>query len=1510
MGLDGKLTVNDGSRLRLSTKAEHVLTVLAVGPEAYPAHSVAIAVVHVLDSPDAPDLSEACAQKYKVSEAAVPGTVIARLLVDDEDEGDVHTFATADADEEGAVTLSADGILTVGPRPASFEARTKVSLPVTVTDDAGLTDSCKLTIHVGDANDAPVVQSSKFSVSEAAAPGTVVGFIAFIDEDVMDQHTFSLLSASCWSQQSIGVRSGGLLPQPVRVATTTSATALLQIGTSLRLAADEAVLSVHLKESELTVKVCKEASCVERSTESDEGETRIVIDTLVNEVQVSQGKAKMSIALELEQVPATFRATVSSTIPGASLKYFCVQASEDSDGTFVVDRSTGAIVVGPAGLSYATQVAHGLKVQVHDDGAPEALAGEGIVHVHVKDSNNAPVFSNPVVPCCPALYVACVDVAETASAGTVVARGTEWGLADADEDQEHTFSLELLEVPTHLAGTFGVERLSGDLSLSKAALRDFKVPAVVAELTATDNGVPSAKARGQVLIRIKNVHEAPSVKGVRVSVPENQRSGTVLPDSGIDAMDVDGGAFGRLWYRLAAPNSFFSVDEHTGNLKLRADASLDASRAREHLVHVEALTGPSGGDTRSSRATVTVAVEDINDAPMFVGLHEDGTLHRRVPEDAAGGARVGAVLAVEDADADQVHTFAILGGAGETFTLNPHTGQLLLAEGAKLDAESTPVHELTVRVTDNGVNPAPRSATVTVKVLVQDVNEAPFIADALFAVPEDVAPGAQFGAPLQARDPDAGDSISLRISKGDPTGSFAIDGDGYLVSTAAGVLDFESSSQSSYDLVVSATDRMGHVATSHVSIVALDVNEAPSCEDAVLTISEDASETSVGGPFGSRLPASDVDAGANGKLKFSTLGGGAGLFDVDPTGQVLLTPRGAMTGALDHERVPEYTLSYLVEDGGGLRAECEVVIQVEDANEAPTFASVTPKVLVVQENTPPGTAFGPPLLSFIRDSDEGQTHTMHIAKSSHPALFAVERSTGQLFVRGALNHEAVSTVSLTLVAVDSGSPAATSVPLVVSVHIQDLAEPPTLRPATLVLLENSKVGAPLVGSLGAHDDDGAASDSLTYSVETSSHVGRFAVDARSGTVFLTEDVDVDFEASHEDMWVSIRALDSTALAAVARYTVVVGDVDESPALLSKLAQFSVPEGAAAGSVVGTLAAWDADGDAASAVFEGTAFVSAKEGGRPTDSCKIRITTVASESAAPRLSAVPLMAVVSEGAAPMETVLSVSSDLPVSEYRIVQGDTGGVFDVSSDGRVVLNRAVLLDRELQETYDLVVEATSPEGIAGRVAVAVSVQDVNDVAPVLSKTSLKFAVSESATPGSVLFRLEAIDPDLEEEVTFALGGSARTPFSVKADGQVALRSDVRLDFESAPTLFLPVQLTDKAGTRVDAMVTVVVLDENETPVLDNVVVSISEGTPVGTLLATELRAVDNDVGDVVTFSVVSDDLCWGPETTGTASLSPVPVRATTGGTPEHLRLRAGAVSDLMVLLDGTQDGTPIQI
>ncbi|XP_029958165.1 cadherin-17 [Salarias fasciatus] len=193
-----------------------------------------------------------------------------------------------------------------------------------------------------------------------------------------------------------------------------------------------------------------------------------------------------------------------------------------------------------------------------------------------------------------------------------------------------------------------------------------------------------------------------------------------------------------------------------------------------------------------------------------------------------------------------------------------------------------------------------------------------------------------------------------------------------------------------------------------------------------------------------------------------------------------------------------------------------------------------------------------------------------------------------------------------------------------------------------------------------------------------------------------------------------------------------------------------------------------------------------------------------------------------------TVLNISAtdaDDPDSgssliQFHIAAGDDDGVFTVETDGKGVGHLVVAkpLDFESSPTYNLKIEARNPEplmkgleyGSESTASVFFTVTDVDEV-PEFSMDIEDVTVSENVTKGSVLFTVEAKDPE-GKEIGFKLDGDSHGWLEIDSTGEIKTKAN--LDRETTESLDLTITAFEKENPEKfsEHVVRVTLLDVND--------------------------------------------------------------------------------------------------
>ena len=235
----------------------------------------------------------------------------------------------------------------------------------------------------------------------------------------------------------------------------------------------------------------------------------------------------------------------------------------------------------------------------------------------------------------------------------------------------------------------------------------------------------------------------------------------------------------------------------------------------------------------------------------------------------------------------------------------------------------------------------------------------------------------------------------------------------------------------------------------------------------------------------------------SGLVTYSIVGGDArNMFAVDPqSGDLSLTPQadlGIASGS-------EYNLTVTATDGGGLTDSAVVRLHVVAINAhspiitSPRYASAT-----IPEDTPLGYV----VLSGINatDADSGSNGQIRYLISSGDVTgsFGIDESTGELTVSSPLSWIVASTVTLTILAQDGGTPPLSDAMEVDVTVLRIYNYPPVFSQPSYVasVQENLPAGAEVL-QVAAYEP--IAENVLTYSIVNGSR-GSFAIDPMSGLI--------------------------------------------------------------------------------------------------------------------------------------------------------------------------------------------------------------------------------------------------------------------------------------------------------------------------------------------------------------------------------------------------------------------------
>ena len=757
----------------------------------------------------------------------------------------------------------------------------------------------------------------------------------------------------------------------------------------------------------------------------------------------------------------------------------------------------------------------------------------------------------------------------------------------------------------------------------------------------------------------------------------------------VTADDPDHNTGDRRVYTIGGTDqAAFAVNPSTGQVSARN--SLDHETRDSHTVIITA----TDRNDETGTITVNISVNDLNEAPEF----PQASVALTIREDAPAGHQPGTVTAT-DVDDGQSVSYAITGTSNE-FSIDPGSGAISLKQAGLLDYDlGQRSYTLTVTATDDG-SPV-MNDTIQVNITVTNLDEIPALTgDSSARYPEN---SVQTVKSYTAVDPEnAGINWSL---SGDDADLFDIEG-GAL--TFRDPPDFEvpedNGNDNDYQVNVNASDGATAIQTIPVTITVTDENEQPGFPQEQYTLN--IPENTVGvSNAGDPVSAEDPDRGET--LSYSM--DADTLFGIETdTGQVFL--KAGQT--LDHETKPLYELTATVRDTGGLTAETQVRILVDDLNEPPVFDTATASRSV--EEATDGATAGAAVTALDPDGDQ---LAYEITTPDTP--FVVETLTGVISVPSGskLDYETAQNHTLSLNVNDGlddeGNPNTTpDDSIIVTISVNNIEEAGTVTLSS----RNPGIGETITAELT--DPDAPAGDT-----------GR-NISAQSWTWQRSSSLTAPD-------WTEIPGTGSTG-SDTDTYTVATADNDR---YIRALVEYTDPEGA------GKTAAQNTNGGIVN---------------RPPRFADSAVELHVDENST---AGSPVGAPV----AALDPDVTTGDSSDRLTYSITAGDTS-LFTTDDNGQIRTNDLTVLDHETEDNnrYQLTLRATDSLGSTADTAITIIVDNVNEPPELAGPASLTHPEN---LPGKIA-DYTALDPDAGTVLQWSLDGTDQDRFSV-ANGELALRA-----------------------------------------------------------------------------------------------------------------------------------------
>ncbi|XP_074087674.1 protocadherin-23 [Macrotis lagotis] len=1056
---------------------------------------------------------------------------------------------------------------------------------------------------------------------------------------------------------------------------------------------------------------------------------------------------------------------------------------------------------------------------------------------------------------------------------------------------------------------FAVDPESGVISTTRALDREAQ-EALQLQVVARDLGQPPLSSTCWVTVTVEDVNDNEPVfqrQLYEAEVAEHSPPGHCFLQ--VKASDADSGQYGHIEYFLydgfhsSEKSQAFQIDPHSGHICVSQDIDREQGPATYDL-----LVKAQDGGGLSAQAFVRVELKDVNDnQPVF----NPTSYVTSISGHTQPGTEILNVVATDrDAGIYGVVAYELIpGDFSSLFTVDSATGIIYLISTLG-HLESTSVF-LTVSARDGGGLTSIINADVTIHILWTALAPAIFERSKyVFSIHEDVPEDSPVGT-VKAREPiNSLETVSYRISSGDPYGSFTIDSRFGVIRTRK-QLDHETQPR----VILTILSQLGNspvYSSTQVNITVIDVNDNPpifhTASDEVRLL-----QSTLPGTALYIAHAEDKDSGQNGFIQYTIENQRSRIFSIDSdTGVIYLSKN------LGQEIQQGWILHIRAKDLGvpPLTSLLMLTVTVEKPDVIPLSKEKPPvsryiQHLVIPENFKPAK-----VMSLIKSPDYLQQHNgkfqLSIVEEDKDIHFEIDSSTGDLFLSRKLDYEMTSHYLLRVTTKDNSQNPPLNSTIFLSIDVEDQNDHyPFFQDDFIVISikENVSVGT-LVYTFNAKDGDGSFLNSkVQYFIENKSpYENPFLIHPSYGTLVTASPLDRETVQSFVlTVTASDQAVNLTdrKLRTMTAKVVILDVNDHSPSFVSSAVTY-ISEDEEIGSVVHHIVAKDPDEGRNGRITyhilsgnENKTFMLDEISGLLTTICPLDyevqtfhvLTLLSLDDGLPALSTTQTLtiyvldindeapefkqyvyeATVAENQSPGQYVTKVEAvdrDSGINsqlQYEIMPMAISGLFKInSSTGEVVT--AATLDRETQESFTLrvLVKDQGVPPLSSTVTILCSVEDENDHAPKFIIPNPEIRVPENKEPG-VIYTILAMDMDSGNNGAVRyhiIGGNTEQLFTInETSGE--LSTTCSLDREHINNFNLIIECYDlgNPGRSSTTELKVTILDDNDhSPSFptSHYQACVKEDLEVGSVIL-ELSAVDEDGGlnGQVEYFLTSDAL-----------------------------------------------------
>ncbi|XP_066935500.1 protocadherin Fat 4-like isoform X3 [Clytia hemisphaerica] len=1471
------LVLKTYSKLDYETKNQYQLTISS-SDSGTPSKTVAKQLtINVINDND--PITKVTLTRYTVTENSSPNTVIANIIIEDQDSNTKNQWNHRCVSNGGYLDNKKNQIIVSNDRKINYELVKTFKYTLTCID-GNLQSNWTFDMNVQDVNEAPyAIRLSNNIIKENQPAQTLIGRLSTQDPDNIRQQRQTFTYALQNYQQRFQIKGD-----------------LLYAKTSFDYENEKYFdVSFEVKDSGSPVMSFSETLTISIEDVNDKPTDIILSNNKVNENSAQYTNIGNLTTIDSDQGQSYVYRLIDSAGGRFELENNVLRVAQDNKDCL----STGGSF---CSLNYEASSSHQITLITTDNGNPSQSLTKTFT-IFITDINDSPRR----------IRISNYTVRENQPIDTLV--GT-LRAEDEDRNQVSTFTL--------VGGDTKHFYIDGRAFLKiKANLSDYEAKSKYELMVrVTDNAAIPMQHTEKVVIEILDINEPPTsitltdngssqtFNQSNPHVAENVAMGTIVAT--INAFDED---LNNKMLNITLDddsNGVFSVDQQikcvdstylnkkmklcTTFLRVAKKIDYEVSTSHEVIVRVT----DQGGLHRVQKFTVTVLNQ--NDAPT--GLLLNGKTAISINEGPQPASHIIGQLQTIDEDVGQRFTYQITSDPSSIFQIANNKLQIANNKPANFDFESQNSYKVTVQSTDTSNSPKSSSQTFDIRIL--DINEAPTNIQLSATTVKEISPKDTIIANITVTDPDNMKTVRQKhvCSLSQSTSSAVMIRNNQLI-VKENTIDYEQLKIIEVKITCQDNGAPSLSYTQNSTINVVDVNERP---------------------INIRLSSNDINenfVGAIGDLFTDDHDNVDGHTPQKFTYQIMdtLSPFAIRNSTLynknsfDYEIQKTYKVNIKTTDNGRppLSLTKEMDIRVIDVNEQPS--SVQLSSITVPENSAKGTIIGTlTVMDEDRTSNGAKQQFTHQLIQNPNGLFRINlmnqlevaldnklclKYGGKYCV---LNFEDNRFNTIAIRTTDSGNPPL-SVDTPFTIEVRDINESPfQLRLSNSYLIENATIGH-IIGTFSYKDEDLNQRHNITL---TNDDGGRFSVDNQYN---LVKAKSTNYETQKKHVITALVTDNGKPSFSVSKaFNIYIQDVNESPTELhitdlNASRSFTkdqpiINENQPANTILGTVQALDQDTvsdlvfslvDDANGAFRLANKVTCKnitDGKDQHTSCETQIISttsfnfeeedkysvmikVADHAGLSHLQQFNISIgdvndrptnVTVEGEI-MVFVKENSVDKMIGELETIDedigqqykyellDDAGQRFTIKRDrlgGYWLSTTSKIIDYETSSNYTVTVK-TIDNGVPAlsfQHEISVQVFDINEAPTDIYLSN--HTVNENAPTGTIIGDLGVDDPDVGQSHICTLIDSAQNTFEL-VNKQIRVANNRLLDYERSTIMNVLIECHDDGVPKMSLkkQLSIVVADINEKPtslvISKNSVAENAVDTYVGTL-----RAIDADTTD----------------------------------------------------------------